>query len=568
MKYILTILLIIIIHQVAYSADELLSPIEYQPTFSQQVQRKLQKIEENYSPKRITILEFNEYSNLNNCTIRIFPTETYELVRLQTEDEKAYKYSIKDHDNSEAFFVLNGNRLRGIFYTDEKKYEVFPLENSYHAVVLLPDNYMPIPACADDLPSGDNHKDNHNELQDITQELFIRVMVVYTPSASAERGGSESIKEDIELAIYLTNDSYSNSDVSQRVQLARIMEVYYSESSSYITDLNRVTGTSDGYMDDIHSVRDIYSADIVVLIADRDDLCGVAFLNSTSADYAFCLVSSYSTCMTYYYSFAHEMGHIMGCRHNVEVDPNTYPYAYGHGYCYSDGDWRTIMSYNTDCVDRQRYWSNPDILYNGTEMGNTSRADNARVLDDTKSRSMNYLITETDYTIDIDVIDSYDYCDIFVRQNAETNTGLSVESNATLIIRAGNSVKINTGFHSKPGSAFRASIESDTSSEPRDIPVLSYLDQLSETVTNERLINTPNPFSESTRIVFRLEESSNASLIIHNTIGEKVITLLNDEYFGEGQHSVEFLRNNLEAGMYFYTLTTNNFTITEKMIVY
>ena len=89
---------------------------------------------------------------------------------------------------------------------------------------------------------------------------------------------------------------------------------------------------------------------------------------------------------TGYYSFGHEIGHLQSARHDPANDPTNSPYAYGHGYQYPSGGWRTIMAYacSSGCT-RLNYWSNPNRTYNGVPMGTTTRSHNQRVLENTKA---------------------------------------------------------------------------------------------------------------------------------------------------------------------------------------
>ena len=79
-------------------------------------------------------------------------------------------------------------------------------------------------------------------------------------------------------------------------------------------------------------------------------------------------------------SIAHEIGHILGARHDRFIDESNTPFAYGHGYV-NGSKWRDIMSYKEGCggCPRIPYWSNPRIMYKGEPTG-TAAADNARVI--------------------------------------------------------------------------------------------------------------------------------------------------------------------------------------------
>jgi hypothetical protein len=99
----------------------------------------------------------------------------------------------------------------------------------------------------------------------------------------------------------------------------------------------------------------------------------------------------YHGCATGYYSFGHEIGHLQAARHDPNNDPTTTPYAYGHGYQYAAGNWRTIMAYNCSggCT-RINWWSNPNKTRGGVPMGTASQSDNTRVLNITSPIMANF----------------------------------------------------------------------------------------------------------------------------------------------------------------------------------
>ena len=133
-----------------------------------------------------------------------------------------------------------------------------------------------------------------------------------------------------------------------------------------------------GPFKDIKKLRNDKRADIVGLIIDNPTGCGLSTRIGPESDEAFFVV--HHACATITMSIAHEIGHILGVRHDRFVDETNTPFAYGHGYV--DGTkWRDIMSYNVGCggCPRIPYWSNPRIMYKGEPTG-TPAADSARVI--------------------------------------------------------------------------------------------------------------------------------------------------------------------------------------------
>jgi len=78
--------------------------------------------------------------------------------------------------------------------------------------------------------------------------------------------------------------------------------------------------------------------------------------------------------------------------------------------------------------------------------------------------------------------------------------------------------------------------------------------------------NYPNPFNPSTSIEFSLPESANVSLIIYNSLGQRVANLV-DSRLSAGLHSLTWDASNAASGMYIYQLISDNSVITKKMIL-
>ena len=76
--------------------------------------------------------------------------------------------------------------------------------------------------------------------------------------------------------------------------------------------------------------------------------------------------------------------------------------------------------------------------------------------------------------------------------------------------------------------------------------------------------NYPNPFNPSTKITFILPQESFVTLIVYNSLGERVMTLIN-EVINSGKHSINFNAGNLSSGTYLVELKAENFVDVKKM---
>jgi len=56
------------------------------------------------------------------------------------------------------------------------------------------------------------------------------------------------------------------------------------------------------------------------------------------------------------------------------------------------------------------------------------------------------------------------------------------------------------------------------------------------------------------------------TLKVYNVLGSEILTLWNDD-MSAGYHQIDFNAEDLSSGVYFYTLSTQNFTSTKKMIL-
>ena len=222
------------------------------------------------------------------------------------------------------------------------------------------------PAEADDVPPDDGSE--------------IDVMVVYTPLAKHREGGRAAIEALIDLFVAETNQAYANSGIVHRIRLVLREEVEYIETGDSVIELGRLRDDSDGYMDHVHELRDLYAADLVHLVVGTNRFCGSAAAVGGDESYGFALSVNVCGSLT----FAHELGHNMGLDHDryevgVPVSGSNFGYVNQRMFepdTPESARWRTIMAYNRQCWDvgdhdchQVPYFSSPELTYNGDPMG-------------------------------------------------------------------------------------------------------------------------------------------------------------------------------------------------------
>ncbi len=201
-------------------------------------------------------------------------------------------------------------------------------------------------------------------------DIVIDVIAAYTRTAA---GYYADIKADlIDLSIELTNESFRASNVGHvKLRLVHAYQTDYQEEGTHFDHVWRFADKDDGYMDEVHRLRDAYAADIAVLFVDDAHGCGLATRVGADADEAFAVV--HHECAAGNYTVAHEIGHLIGARHE---------FGYVNG-----AQWRDIMGSKESCggCPRLPVWSSPTVFVKGEPAG-TALQNNAAIIAEQAAR--------------------------------------------------------------------------------------------------------------------------------------------------------------------------------------
>jgi len=345
--------------------------------------------------------------------IDLFDGESYLAVADEIESpadgQVIWQGHLQDRPTDVATIVTRDGVAAGSIWVGNRFYRLTYHGNGIHVLDELPgvEPKSEHPPIAVEPEAGQVNSQNGGQSTTADNGSIVDVMVVYTPASRNRYGGTAGIEALIDLAVAETNQAYERSQINTRLALVATAEVSYNESGSMVDDLYRLQRTGDGYMEAVHNWRDSYAADMVSLIQEASDYCGIAFLmtslSSSFESHAFSVIDS--DCATGYYSFGHELGHNMGSTHDRANGDNAL-FDYSYGYWAADYSFRTIMAYNCPggCTRVQNF-SNPNVNYPSGPSGlptgiaygsNPSQAaDNARSINEASFTVANWRDSST-----------------------------------------------------------------------------------------------------------------------------------------------------------------------------
>jgi len=302
-----------------------------------------------------------------------------------------------------VFLTIHGNAMSGNVQISDKTYEIEPKGNNQHDITQVdpdknpkhshakqPEDFLATGGQIDTTPTASASP----ATSAATAGTVIDVLVVYTPKAKNNASGQAGIEAKITNAVAMANQAYINSKIDMQINLVGMAETNYVETGNMSTGLTDLTGTSDGKMDEVHTLRNQLGADQVSLITADSNYGGIGYVMNSSwistafAPYAFSAVhdDSVYACLSNN-TLAHEMGHNQGDQHNIEDSAGSagaYNYSYGYRLCQTGG-FRTIMSYSCTGGTRVSYFSNPNVSLTTGEVTGSAAANNALSMTNTKA---------------------------------------------------------------------------------------------------------------------------------------------------------------------------------------
>lgn len=499
----------------------------------------------------------------------------------ESSDEYIYRYYTSA--NVDVSVSKLGSDIQGLIYAPSGVYNIETWgENEYALIKIEIDDSIEEPnpvitssSSLETLSPQVSQQSNNIE----NGIAYIRVLVMYTPDVAS--AATFDIVNRVYMDINNGNTSLANSNINARLQLAYIGETKDAEGSLSFDDLlSKYMQVGDGYMDEVHALRLLYSADVCVLLVENYKYCGLGYLNA-SQEYAFVAVHPGTSCFSKF-TFAHEIGHVIGCDHDVNVTTGS-PYKYGHGYVnYVKNDnsssWRTMMAYANACDNSENkcrripYWSNPNVEFQGVPTGNATSCNNARVWNENSYKVSNYYQTPVKMTIggtcyEMTKYENFTAYDSICLNRTTTGNGQITEVMASKLIR------LSSGTHIKEGTRFHAFIGTESSSidYPRFAPRSIVKHNSHEPIFQAKVhfSVTPNPASDILNVTLeRIPDNANLSIRIFDIYGHTQKIMVKSQKVTTSEYIQAYtIDETFAAGLYFVEAQVNEQKYIQKVLI-
>jgi hypothetical protein len=220
-----------------------------------------------------------------------------------------------------------------------------------------------------------------------TGTATIRILIYY-------EAGFVAVGTVADYLVELTNTAFKDSEVFARLEIAALKSVSF-DSPVLVGNVLKAMLRKESPFQDIEQGLDNGNADVaatlVYSMGSGETSAGVAYAGGKFSTERLSVTRyrgyQYGNSLYPAYTFAHEIGHNLGAKHNREQYENngqdlTYIFSYAFGYLIENVQ-RSIMSYRSKAYgDETRIprFSHPSISYNGYPTGiSTTRSDSAFV---------------------------------------------------------------------------------------------------------------------------------------------------------------------------------------------
>gem|GEM_PF-6987728 len=476
-----------------------------------------------------------------------------------------------------ATIIFSVEGLAASFRTDNARFDLSPASSEY-SVLREQKSRLTF---HDDTPGssrGGGTERFFSKSGSMTGSGQIDVLFIYAPGVSNP------------ASLAATATSQTNSAISNTIGAAgsvnNVGVVRYPELPSNTTATSVI-----GHMETdsgIETLRTAYGADVVAAIAELSDYSGYAADIYPGSSNTYLVADPDRISQTGRYTFAHEITHLLGGRHDLANDTTSTPWAWGHGFWREGTESFASIMNTSDVVSRDQQFSTPDDDNVDGPLGSTDKEDIARVWSDVSGTVAGYKSPTTPPS-----------GDLVVSISGETNQKKNdtCEFSAVAYFEHGLDIPCDTcsySWYSRPygggtwtslgvttetiyytldnptGKQLRVDVSSSTDSDTAYLTItgdpyascsggpIAILDSGESESTKDKTLFVdvyPNPFNPATIITVENREHSQIRLEVFDALGRRVSLLFTGQ-LPSGSHTFSWNASDLPTGVYFLRVVT------------
>jgi hypothetical protein len=503
--------------------------------------------------------------------------------------------SFTECESGELFLNSREGRKFGHVKIDESYFEISAIDANYSVISQVTQESMLSECVGLDL-NENKVQDSRNEQSatDRTTGCEIRVLFLFTTSV-ANAHTSPMIYDKVTGGVSQANTAFRNSLIQNgTVKVAAILPLPvpgFVEGTMMAADLNALIISPA-----VSAARTAYSADLVCFITNGGASYPLAGLTPTANIPTPMFSSGYfmveAPYFTMDYTFCHELGHALGCNHQVcgiGPGPGCTPFIAGainHGFNWNYGFFKnrsTILNQKFEGSTRILHYSNPIVRYGNKPTGSFA-ANNATTITGTICTVANFYQDPSQQPLSVVIEGEETLCSPNIgHYNALPSQGGAFTytwyKSANGInwgqpVSTSQSHNLNSAYSSPNATVFlKVVVQDNQGNTALNIFEVSILDPSNSLCPRMNHLSygtgvtswvSSNPTKDFIQIGFSLPKSSNIEMSLNNAMGEPVTNIV--KFYEAGEHLYPLSLIDYPSGLYFLHGKIGNASFHHKII--